>query len=282
MRTTTLFVIVTILIGCSAVIVSSPLMDKHATEVREQYMRERIDNAKILAYRMSPVSPKTSIQEKTITQEIVIDTYNSQTDRKIILAKKNNDDTVKIIPNKQVVAAPKNDNIAKQLGNAAMAFSAPTNANLDDQITIQLLIDPSKDIKTLEKILKQQSNVTSETIRVSKIVTVKLSAPDFTIVHSAPEEQAVADAEPTEWIWVLEPKIEGKHKINISVTATVTVGNKTTKHFLNTYNKDIDITIEPRQRITRWFNNYWQWLIGTIIFPILVWFLKDYILKKSD
>lgn len=166
------------------------------------------------------------------------------------------------------------DKVISQLHSASMAFSAPEKANIKDDITVHLLIDPSKDLKDLETILNGTGKVNSAKVKISKVVIATLSAPDFTIEKVTPEEQAVAETAPTEWIWTLTPKSTGKNEVKMSITAIVTIDGKEHKYHIKTYEKTIIIQVTPQQVVSDWFSKYWQWLFSTLILPLGLYFYK--------
>ena len=170
----------------------------------------------------------------------------------------------------------KEDKITSQLYAASMAFSAPETANVREHITIQLLLDPSKDLKELESKLSEPGKKTSTKVSISQIVIASLSAPDFIIEQVTPEEQAVAQSVPTEWLWTLIPKSTGKNEIKLSITAIVKIDNKEYKYHIKTYETTIVIEVKPQQVILDWLAKYWQWLFSTLLLPLGLYLYKRY------
>lgn len=170
----------------------------------------------------------------------------------------------------------KEDKITSQLYAASMAFSAPETANVREHITIQLLLDPSKDLKELESKLSEPGKKTSTKVSISQIVVASLSAPDFIIEQVTPEEQAVAQSVPTEWLWTLIPKSTGKNEIKLSITAIVKIDNKEYKYHIKTYETTIVVEVKPQQVILDWLSKYWQWIFSTLLLPLGLYLYKRY------
>lgn len=166
------------------------------------------------------------------------------------------------------------DTVTSQLYSASMAFSVPETANIAEDITVQLLLDPSKELKELEDNLTVPGNKTSKKVQISKIVVAKLTAPDFVVDNVTPDEQAVAQTAPTEWLWKLTPKSKGKHSVDLTITAVVKIDGKETKHHIKTYEKQIIIEVLPQQLLGDLFNKYWQWLFSTLVLPLGLWLYK--------
>jgi hypothetical protein len=166
------------------------------------------------------------------------------------------------------------DTVINQLYSAAMAFSAPDKANVKEDITIQLLVDPSKEVKELENSLTEPGVRRGAEIKISKVIIATLSAPDFTIEKVTPEEQAVAQTAPTEWLWTITPKSTGKNEVKLTITAVVKVDGKEYKYHIKTYEKTIVIVVKPQQVIYDWLAKYWQWLFSTLLLPLGLWLYK--------
>ena len=168
--------------------------------------------------------------------------------------------------------------VSKQLHSANIAYSIPGRANVQDTIKIQLLIDPQQGLKSLLDALTIDGTKVGKNIKISKVVIAKVTAPEFIITEITPSEQAISDDGSTEWLWSLEPKSSGKHQVNLSITAVVTVGDQNTVHHLKTYDTIVDIEITSIQILSQWWDKYWQWVISTLLLPLGLWAWK----KKFD
>lgn len=172
----------------------------------------------------------------------------------------------------------KQDDVQSNLFTASLAFVLRDKANVSEDIKAQLLIDPTQGIEQLEKELTVKGQKISKEIEVSKIVIAKITAPDFDVVPITPEEQILSLRKPTEWLWTLSPKSTGTFEVNLTVTAVINARGRETTHHLKTFDKTIVVEITTQQVIKHWFGKNWQWVIGTIIIPLLVFFFKDYVL----
>lgn len=173
----------------------------------------------------------------------------------------------------------KPDDVQSNLFAASLSFVLRDKANVSDDIKAQLLIDPTQGIEQLEKELTVTGQKISKKIEVSKIVVAKITAPDFEVTPITPEEQILSLNKPTEWLWTLSPKSSGVFEVNLSVTAVINARGRETTHHLKTFDKVIVIEITKGQIIKDWISKYWQWVISTLIIPLLVFFFKDYALK---
>jgi len=220
-------------------------------------------NSNALAYRMERPMPAPIIQHDDSVQE-------KQIAKPLKLTKKG-------APQLQ---EPSTDVIMAQLTNAAMVFTLPENANIDDEVRAHLVIDANKTVDELAKSLGGDVRASNQ-IKVSKIIVAKLVAPDFVVTPITPEEQALTIDESTEWIWDLQPKSAGSFTADLVITALVQVGNKSSTHSIKTFSKKLTIDIKPQQAIKAWFKEHWQWIVGMIL-SIIGWLAKYYYFDRKE
>lgn len=187
---------------------------------------------------------------------------------------------VSTVPGKaraEIVPPPRADAVMDQLQSATFAFVMPEQINVKDRARAQLLVDPSKIASELEQLLTANGQRSSGSIAVSKIVTVKLAAPDFEIETLSPERQAIAETAPTEWLWELTPKRTGSAlPVELTVVAHVNVGRDKAERSIKTFSKVVHVDITPTQQAVAWGTQYGQWAWTTILLPIFGWAWKRY------
>lgn len=166
---------------------------------------------------------------------------------------------------------PDRSSVVGQLYEANAVFAIPTTANVKDEIRAQLIIDPVKTLEELKKDVTVGPIKSAEKVSISRIVIAVLEAPDFNILSATAAEQAIAETQSTEWLWTLRPKTAGLHPVNIEVYAEVTVGSKTTKHKIRTFDKQVMVEIKPTQALANWWSKYWQWVFVTLLIPFGKW-----------
>ena len=174
------------------------------------------------------------------------------------------------------------NDILDQLYNAAIAFSIPELANINDNIHAELLVDITKDGQELEKQLKIEGQRFHDTVKASRIIRANLFAPDFKITNMTPDEQALSSIEPTQWQWILEPTQEGKFEVDLTITALVKIDDTATLHTLKTYNKPLVVEVTRKQKLKIWFDKYWQWFFSTLLLPLGMLIYKSKFSKKEE
>lgn len=197
----------------------------------------------------------------------------------LILPRKDSETKVTQIETIPSSSREKTEIISKRLFRASLAFVMKDNANIDEDIKAQLLIDPREKLKELEKKLTVEGAKFSHTVRVAKIVKANIIAPNFDIIKITEEEQVLSDTEPTQWLWKLSPKTSGKHEVNLTVTAILMVDGRETKHHLKTFEKVVTVEITNSQRIIKWLIENWKWVISSLIVPLILFLLKEKVVK---
>lgn len=256
MKLTTILIVVLILAGCAGIGLQTFSLRSSPNEVisdqaKEQQKTQSEPVGSGSVPKPAPVPPLTittpTIRESTPLQQ--------QTIKKI-------------------------DDVQTNLFNASLAFVLRDKANISEDIKAQLLIDPTTGIEQLEKELTVKGKTVSKKIQVSKIVTAKITAPDFDVTLITPEEQVLSFNKPTEWLWTLSPKSSGKFEVNLSVNAVININGRETSHHLKTFEKTIVVEITTQQIVKNWIAKNWQWVISTLIIPLLLFFFKDKVLKS--
>lgn len=182
----------------------------------------------------------------------------------------------------QLKQEPDRLTIVGQLYEANAVFAIPGVANIKDEIRAQLIIDPVKTLEELKGLVTSGPVKAAEQIKVSRIVAAKLDAPDFNIISSTDAEQVIADGLTSEWIWVLKPKAAGKYSVNVVVYAEISVGDKTTKHKIRTFDKQVSVEVTAWQVTSSWWSQYWQWVFATLLIPLAKFLWDKFYNRKKE
>lgn len=162
--------------------------------------------------------------------------------------------------------------ILAQLRYSTFGYSIPGEANVDDEIDVTMIINPSLTVQEIEAVLPRGERTTGS-IQISRIVQAKLDSRDFDIVAITPERQVIAQGINTAWRWSLKARTPGPNKVvKITVTAVVLVDGERTESYIDTYTSTIKVSITPQQRISRWLSDNWQWAWGALLIPLLGYF----------
>jgi hypothetical protein len=161
------------------------------------------------------------------------------------------------------------DDILGQLRQGNIAFTVPAEMFFGEDSEVNLVIDTTTTQKELERLAGP--GAISSTLLVSKVIVTKLIAPSFEVTPVTPERQALIDGQPTKWQWKLRPTENGKHKVNLSVTAVLKVDGQSVERFIVTFERDIFVHVTIKNRLETFWASNWQWLLGTLVLPLAAW-----------
>lgn len=173
------------------------------------------------------------------------------------------------------------EEVSKQLKNANLVLSLPSESNISKRITAELVLSPNMTLDELRVQVEQQNQLIQRSVQISKIMIAKITAPDFVISDVTSREQAISNTSPTKWIWNLEAKREGKLDIEVTLIAVVTVDGYKTEHHIRTFKEKVQIDIRADQVILDIISEHWKWAVGTLIIPFIGWAWTQYN-KKSN
>lgn len=74
----------------------------------------------------------------------------------------------------------------------------------------------------------------------------------------------------TEWSWNVTPVHVGQTKLKIIVSI---IKNDNKKDIV--YEDTVEIERDVKEQIVFFLEKYWQWFIGTLILPFIIWFWKN-------
>ena len=164
--------------------------------------------------------------------------------------------------------------IDQSLSNAmqsSMAYNSPDKMQLDETLTIELLINPSKAPTELQNQVTESGTVVTATIEITPHMRAELTAADqdaFLVqpIHTDPE-QLIGSTETTRWAWQITAKKGGTQKLTLVVYRLVNFEGKEYWREVQTYKSDIDVNVSFAQQLKLLD---WKWIVGTILTAIIV------------
>ena len=159
-----------------------------------------------------------------------------------------------------------------ELKQANMVFSAPQSMDQSATSTVNLWLDPTDTLASLEDALRA---VVKKNERVDAASAIKwaprtratLSGPGFDITPQPEIELAVSPTSRTEWTWQVHPKDSGTQTLHLALEAIVPCEGKDCFRVIKTFDRDIEVRVSPID----FLEQNWQWLIATLILPFGVW-----------
>ena len=166
------------------------------------------------------------------------------------------------------------DGILDKLPFGNISFNAPGALNIDDTAIIELVLDLTKPIEELKKMVEGAGEKEGARIRVSDQMEARLSGSSFAITAVTPEEQAVTHDDVTQWKWEVKPKAEGRQHLHLTLSALLQVNGANTRRAIRTFDKEISIEIRWEQQALSFLKSNWQWLWVTLLVPVAGWLWK--------
>jgi len=125
------------------------------------------------------------------------------------------------------------------------------------------------------------SKITIASIRVEPVMSARLIS-DSSKMLIQPTSTPIQDIEKegfTEWEWRLTPIKGGDIFLKIMVSVIVKSEEGTIKKDIPVYDEIISVKSNAIFTIKGFINQYWQWIMTTIIIPLIVWFYNK---KKKN
>jgi hypothetical protein len=159
------------------------------------------------------------------------------------------------------------DEILNQSARASIAYNAPAEMQLDETVTIELLLNPSLSEEELKEQITEPGDVqTSAEVEITPQMKAELIAGDpralaITPLHDDPI-QVISGTETTKWSWFVTAKKEGTQKLSLVIYRLVKYENKEDWRVVETYKGDIHIRVTLLNRLRALG---WVWIVGPIV-----------------
>lgn len=152
------------------------------------------------------------------------------------------------------------------LGN--IAFNVPRAMNIDTTTMIQLALGLKTSVDKLKEMIAATGEKVGANIRIADRMEARLSGQGFSITAITPETQAISGTDITKWEWEVTPKREGVQRLHLTLSVLLNVDGASTGRAVRTFDRDIDIQVTLKQRVSAFLVNNWQWLWAVILVPI--------------
>lgn len=159
------------------------------------------------------------------------------------------------------------DAILKQSARASIAYNAPSEMQINETVTIELLLNPSLSEEELKEQVTEPGTVQSSgDVEITPQMKAEIIPADpeafaITPLHDDPI-QVISGTETTKWSWFLTAKKDGTQKVSIVIYRLVKYENQEDWRVVETYKADIHIRVTLLNRIR---SLDWKWIVGTIV-----------------
>lgn len=169
-------------------------------------------------------------------------------------------------------------NQSSDLSEGRVVYKIPDRMKIRSTYKVLVRISKSKSVVSIYDSLK--GTVRTSTIPITQTMEVVLVDPSpddkksFEIVKDNNAVQIIENGDTyTEWSWNVTPIRVGNSNLKI-VISIIRDGNK--KDIV--YEDSVMVEKDIITQIMFFFSKYWQWIIGTLIVPFVVWLYK----KRQD
>jgi len=104
----------------------------------------------------------------------------------------------------------------------------------------------------------------------------------FNITPLNTENQILEDESYTEWGWVVSPLESGKHYLKLIIKIKIEIEGESSYKDIVVFDKNIEVKSNLKYGIKSWFSSYWQWLLSSIIIPLVIFLYKKRKDKKKE
>ena len=179
---------------------------------------------------------------------------------------------------------------ANKENNGLIAYSVPEHMQVGYDYNVKIRITKDKNEKQEliigdKKIpindVNTKSVIVIESIRVSTVMSAELTSEkeDFNITSLSTELQDIEDNGYTEWEWHIMPLKSGKNPLKLLVKVRIAdIDHENVYKDVVVFEREINIKANYWYSVTQFFINYWQWIVSTIVLPLLAWLYK----RKKD
>lgn len=198
-----------------------------------------------------------------------------------------NNNTIKLFPSNN--NNNNTTNTTKNFPVGHIAYSVPDIMRIGNFHTISLVI--SKDttkaqvnyiVNDLDNNTRESSTIIVNKIRVSPLMSAKLIdiEGNFIIKEISSTEQNVDKFGQTKWYWEVSPKKSGLRPLKLIISVKVKNEFGISSQDIPVFREKIFVESNFKWTFKTFFKSYWQWIISTLILPLLIYLWRRK--KKKD
>ena len=169
------------------------------------------------------------------------------------------------------------DLAVKSLKQANIAFNTPTAMKKNETYLISLKLSSTKSVDDLLAAIegdeKESAEVNYGNRMLASLVARKRGA--FDIVSITSDEQAISSlVDETTWTWSVTPLDSGKKHLHLTLVALLDINGEKTPFQIKSFEKTIEVEVSALNALLDFIKASWEWIMGSLIFPLIVWLWK--------
>ncbi len=190
-----------------------------------------------------------------------------------------------VVPNKNVkIIHVKNTKVVKEssdLSNGRIVYKIPEKMKILSTYKVLVRISKSKAVvsiyDSLNDVVRTSEIPVTETMEVKLIDLSPKEEKAFEIVDENNAVQIVDNGDTyTEWSWSVTPMRVGNSKLEVVVSV---IRGDAKKDIV--YEDTVEVEKDVWTQIVFFWDEYWKWIMTTLIIPFIVWFYKNRKNKKN-
>lgn len=170
-----------------------------------------------------------------------------------------------------------------------LSYIVPDTMKIAEFYTISLLITKDTSLSQVSYMIekldniaitdnKELNNKTTSTISVNKIRVSSIMSSrlidiedKFDIIEISTQKQNIDTYGQTQWIWKVSPKESGSKILKLIVSVKIKNELGISEKDIPVLKKNIFVETNYKWTIKNFFKSYWQWIISTLILPLLIY-----------
>ena len=165
------------------------------------------------------------------------------------------------------------DEALARLAEGEAYIGSPKRMAAGEQATVTLSLGVNLPAEKLLAELARRSDVQRAAVRVSQVMTARLSGAGFEIEPSGMAMQAVSLAEPTTWRWTITAAQSGARSLKAELFAHIQLGGQPQHRLIRVLEQQIEIEASLLQSLAGFIGlaQGWHWLLATVVVPAGGW-----------
>lgn len=177
----------------------------------------------------------------------------------------------------------------ENLDQGRFLFNSPTEMVTGKKYRIELrivrdsLVDSDLFYEaTLSADLQGLGTPQVESLQVGNYMKAKLIGSDFEIVPLNEDEQIILGRSYTQWAWNVTPQRSGNLDLNLTISVKIMYAGEVGMKDHPVITKQIMVKVNPAYSLSHFIKDNWQWLMGSLILPLLAWIWKKINERKNE
>ena len=151
------------------------------------------------------------------------------------------------------------DSVIRKLQFAKVNYNRPKNLKVDKPIDIAVVIDPTNNYFLSNRLADFTGEIITTQTKYTRTMSANLAGSEsaFKIesIGQPAKSKYVSKESAPKWIWTVTPKVEGKHKLSLTLFAHIETEKKTIPPIeYEIFNEEFEVSISNIQRIKVWID----------------------------